>query len=185
MSERGAVPSVWKLSALSALARLTFAAVLDPYFLISAASKIGGSDLSIGPDVAGTVLSLGAFYELAPGALEAAGNDPAGLSLALRLGVQALVLAEAVLPVLLVVGLATRIAACGMIGLIAMTTMIDIFARNAPPEVIGALFDASPYDPISDLRLLWITVLAVPAVLGGGGLSLDASIRRLWHRGVV
>jgi len=28
-------------------------------------------------------------------------------------------------------------------------------------------------------------VLAVPAVLGGGGLSLDASIRRLWHRGVV
>jgi putative oxidoreductase len=101
------------------------------------------------------------------------------------LGVQALVLAQTVLPVLLVVGLATRIAASGMIGLIAMTAMIDIFARNAPPEVIGALFDASPYDPISDLRLLWITVLAVPAVLGGCGLSLDGLIRRLWHRGVM
>jgi len=99
--------------------------------------------------------------------------------------VQALVLAEAVLPVLLVLGLATRIAAVGMIGLIAMTAMIDIFARDAPPEVIGALFDASPYDPISDLRLLWITVLAVPAVLGGGGLSLDPFLRRLLHRGVL
>jgi len=92
--------------------------------------------------------------------------------------------AGAVSPVLLVLGLATRIAAFGMIGLIAMTVVIDIFARSAPPEVIGALFDASPHDPISDLRLLWITVLAVPAVLGGGGLSLDALIRRLWHRGV-
>jgi len=177
------VPSVWKLSALSALARQTFAAVWGPYFLISAASKIGGSDLSIGPDVAGTFLSFGAFYELAPGALAAAGNDPAGLSLALLLGLQATVLAEAVLPVLLVLGLATSIAAFGMIGLIAMTAMIDIFARNAPPEVIGALFDASPYDPVSDLRLLWITVLAVPAVLGGGRISLDALIRRLSHRG--
>lgn len=159
--------------------------MLGPYFLISAASKIGGSDLLIGPDVAGTCLSLGAFCELAPGAPEAAGNDPASLSLTLRLGVQALVLAEAVLPGLLVLGLATRIAAFGMIGLIALTAMIDIFARNAPPEVIGALFDASPYDPISDLRLLWITVLAVPAVLGGGRISLDALIWRLWHRGVV
>jgi putative oxidoreductase len=92
--------------------------------------------------------------------------------------------AGAVLPVLLVLGLATRIAAFGMIGLIAMTVVIDIFARSAPPEVIGALSDASPHDPISDLRLLWITVLAVPAVLGGGGLSLDALIRHLWHRGV-
>jgi len=183
VSERKAVPSVWKLSALSA--RLTFAAVLGVYFLISAASKIGGSDLLIGPNVAGTFLALGAFYELAPVALEAAGNDPAGLSLPLRLRVQALVLAEAVLPVLLVLGLATRIAAVGMIGLIAMTAMIDIFARDAPPEVIGALFDASPYDPISDLRLLWITVLAVPAVLGGGGLSLDPFLRRLLHRGVL
>ena len=89
------------------------------------------------------------------------------------------------MPVLLVLGLATRIAAVGVIGLIAVTAMIDIFARNALPEVIGALFDASPDDPISDLRLPWITVLAVPAVLGGGWMSLDAVLRRLWDRGVV
>ncbi len=35
-----------------------------------------------------------------------------------------------------------------------MTAMIDILARNASPGVIGTLFDASLYDPISDLRFL-------------------------------
>lgn len=92
------------------------------------------------------------------------------LSLALHLGVQALVLVEVIFPVLLVFGLATRIATSGMI---ALTTVIDIYARHAPPEVIGALFDARPYDMILDLRLLWITVFAIPAVLGGCGLSLQ------------
>ena len=77
------------------------------------------------------------------------GNDPAGLSKGLRLGVQPMGLADAALPVLLVLlvlGLAPRIAAVGMIGLIAMTTIIDIVARPAAPEVIGARFDANPCD---------------------------------------
>ncbi len=48
-----------------------------------------------------------------------AGNDPTGLSLALHLGVQALVMPEAALPVLLVLELVTEITAVGTIGLIA------------------------------------------------------------------
>jgi putative oxidoreductase len=182
MANLGVVPLIWKLSALSALSRLTFAAVLGQYFLISAVSKIGGSDLSVGPNVPGTFLSLGAFYELAPQALTAAGYNSENLSLALLLGVEVIVLAEVILPVLLVFGLATRIAAFGMIGLILLTTVIDIYARHAPPEVIGALFDARPYDTILDLRLLWITVLAIPAILGGGALSLDAFVRRILRK---
>ncbi len=172
----------WVLSALGFQARLVFAAVLSTYFLISAASKIGGSDLSMGPDVTGTFLSLGAFYSLAPVQLEVAGGAPAMLSIAVWIAVHGLVMAEALLPVLLVVGLATRFAALGLIGLVIMTSAIDVFGHGAPPEAVGSLFDASPYDQILDLRLLWIMLLTVPAALGGGWLSIDVALRTLRRR---
>lgn len=176
MSANRAIAPPWILSALGFQARLVFAAVLCPYFLISAASKFGGSDLSMGPDVAGTFLSLGAFYSLAPGQMDVAGGDPAMLPMANWVAVHGLVLAEALLPMLLVIGLATRFAAIGLVGLVITTSVIDIFDHSAPPEVVGGLFDASPYDQILDLRLLWIMLLSVPAVLGGGWLSLDGAL---------
>ncbi len=177
-----AITPQWILSSLGFQARLVFAAVLCPYFLISAASKIGGSDLSMGPDVAGTFLSLGAFYSLAPGQLDANGGDPAMLPAAVRVAVYGLVLAEGLLPVLLVIGFATRFAAIGLVGLVIATSAIDILGHGAPPEVVGGLFDASPYDQILDLRLLWIMLLSVPAALGGGWLSLDLALGTLRRR---
>ncbi|MEI4263913.1 hypothetical protein [Roseovarius sp. D0-M9] len=182
MTEGKPISPPWILSALGLQARLVFAAVLGPFFLISAASKIGGSDLSMGPDVAGTFLSLGAFYSLAPGQLDAAGGDAAMLPIAVLIAVHTLVLAEALLPVLLVIGFATRLAAIGLIGLVITTSAIDIFGHGAPPEVVGGLFDANPYSQILDQRLLWIMLLSVPAALGGGWLSIDSALGTLRRR---
>lgn len=58
MSADRAIAPPWILSALGLQARLIFAAFLCPYFLITAASKIGGSYLSMSPHMAGTFLSL-------------------------------------------------------------------------------------------------------------------------------
>jgi len=172
----------WILSAFGPQARLVFLAVLGLCFLILAANKIGGRDLSMGPDVTGTFLSLGAFYSLAPVQLEVAGGAPAMLSIAIWIALHGLVMAKALLPVLLVVELATRFAALGLISLVIITSAIDVFGHGAPPEAVGGLFDASPYDQILDLRLLWIMLLTVPAALGGGWLSIDVALRTLRRR---
>ncbi len=182
MSGERAIASPWILSALGFQTRLVFAAVLGPYFLISAVRKIGGNTLSMGPDVAGTFLSFGAFYSFAPARLSAVSGDPAMLPIGVLIAVHGLVLAEGLLPVLLVIGFATRLAAIGLIGLVIITSAIDIFSHGAPLEVVGGLFDASPYDQILDLRLLWIMLLTVPAALGGGWLSIDGVLGTLGRR---
>ena len=70
-----AITPPWVLSALGLQPRLVFASVRCTYFLISAAIKIGGKELSKGPDVAGNFLPLGAFYSLVAGQLGGAGGD--------------------------------------------------------------------------------------------------------------
>lgn len=80
---------------------------------------------------------------------------------------------EMILPILVVVGLLTRLSALGMIGFIGVQTFVDIQFHGADEKTIGAMFDRFPDAAISDQRLLWVFVMVVLVIKGGGYLSLD------------
>lgn len=161
---------------LGLLARLVFLAVLVPYYLNSALTKFSGP----------FSIADGAYYQIALPAVDAAGGDVSAVSffpwgLMVFLGSYG----EIILPLLIVVGLFTRIAALGMIGFVAVQTLTDILVHNVDATTIGALFDRFPDSVILDQRLLWIFPLAYLAVKGAGILSLDKLLCTLWTRRMI
>ncbi|SMX32953.1 DoxX family protein [Actibacterium lipolyticum] len=154
---------------LPTLARFAFAATLLFYFWNSGMTKLGDGISGI------FTPSLGAYGQIFPKALEAVGYDISKLGLFHRLVVMAGTYAEFVLPLLLVVGFATRLAALGMIGFITVQTLTDLFGHGAiaHAETVGAWFDRFPDSLILDQRLFWLTVLVTLVLRGGGPLSLD------------
>jgi putative oxidoreductase len=64
--------------------------------------------------------------------------------------------AEFILPLMLVIGLFSRIAALGMMVFIAVQTFVDVTVHQIGAESIGSLFDRFPDAVIADQRLLWI-----------------------------
>lgn len=159
---------------LPSLARFTFAATLLIYFWHSAMLKVGPGLLGVFQP------SLGAYAQIFPKAMEAAGYDAGALSLFHSVVVIAGTLAEFVLPLLIVVGLMTRLAAVGMIGFVVVQTLTDLYGHGAlaQAETLGAWFDRVPDSLIMDQRMFWLVLLAVPALLGAGPLSLDRLFRR-------
>ena len=159
---------------LPTLARLVFAGVLLMYFWASGMTKLGSG-------ITGLFLpSLGAYAQIFPRAMEAAGYDISQLGLWHRLVVLAGTWAEFILPLLILLGLMTRLAAIGMIGFIIVMTATDLIGHGAwaQPETLGAWFDRAPDSLIMDQRALWLLVLMVLVVKGAGPLSLDRLIRR-------
>ncbi|EAQ02806.1 hypothetical protein OB2597_15530 [Pseudooceanicola batsensis HTCC2597] len=159
---------------LPLLARFVFAAVLVPYYWASAATKIGGGISGIFSP------SVGAYAQIFPGAMEAAGFDSANLDLYHRIVVVAGTWAEFLLPLLIVLGLLTRLAALGMIGFVVVQSLTDLFGHGgiAHEGTLGAWFDRTPDALILDQRALWINLLGTLVVLGGGLLSADRLIFR-------
>ncbi|MEM5474679.1 hypothetical protein WNZ14_23405 [Hoeflea sp. AS60] len=158
---------------LGLIARFAFAAVLWGYFLNSAKTKVGDGLIGF------FSISSGAYYQIALPAVEAAGGDVDAVSffpwgLIVFMGTYA----EFLLPLLIVVGLFSRLAALGMIGFIAVQTFVDITVHQIGAESIGALFDRFPDSIIADQRLLWIVPLTVIAIKGPGLLSVDALLSR-------
>jgi putative oxidoreductase len=158
---------------LGLFARLVFLAVLVPYYLNSALTKFDGP----------FSISDGAYYQIALPAVDAAGGDVSAASffpwgLMVFLGSYG----EIILPLLLVVGLFTRIAALGMIAFIAVQSLTDILVHNVDAGTIGALFDRFPDSVILDQRLLWIFPLAYLVVKGAGMLSLDKLLCTIWTK---
>ncbi len=163
---------------LGLAARFVFAAVLWLYFLNSARTKVGEGLLGF------FSISDGAYYQIALPAVDAAGGDvsqvafiPWGLMVVMG------TYGEFVLPLLVVLGLFTRIAALGMIAFVAVQTLVDVTVHQVGPETIGALFDRFPDSVILDQRLLWVFPLAYLAVKGAGAVSLDTLAGRAWRRG--
>jgi putative oxidoreductase len=158
---------------LGLIARFAFAAVLWSYFLNSAKTKVGDGLLGF------FSISPGAYYQIALPAVEAAGGDVDAVSffpwgLLVFMGTYA----EFILPLLIVIGLFSRIAALGMIGFIAVQTFVDITVHQIGAESIGAWFDRFPDSIIADQRLLWIVPLTVIILKGPGLLSVDAWLAR-------
>ncbi|KPP84978.1 MAG: putative oxidoreductase [Rhodobacteraceae bacterium HLUCCA08] len=158
---------------LTSAARLIFAAVLTGYFWASALTKLDGIFTP----------SLGAYAQIFPRAMEAAGYDAAQLGLFHWAVVMAGTYAEFILPALLLAGLLTRLAALGMIGFITVQSLTDLIGHGgiAHPETLGAWFDRLPDGLILDQRAFWVFVLLVLVLKGGGPLSVD---RLLFGRSV-
>lgn len=159
---------------LPTLARLVFAGVLLGYFWASGLTKLGDGLTGIFQP------SLGAYAQIFPRAMEAAGYDITQFGLWHKLVVLAGTWAEFILPLLIVLGLMTRLAALGMIGFVIVQTLTDLFGHGAlaHPETLGAWFDRVPDTPILDQRALWFVLLMVLVVKGAGALSLDRVLTR-------
>lgn len=158
---------------LGALARFAFAAVLWGYYLNSARTKVEEGILGF------FSITPGAYYQIAYPAVEAAGGDVAAVSfipwgLIVTLGTYA----EFILPVLVIAGLFSRIAALGMICFIFVQSLVDITVHEVGPEALGALFDRFPDSAILDQRLLWLLPLILIVVKGPGLISIDHLLAR-------
>jgi putative oxidoreductase len=163
---------------LGLAARFVFAAVLWLYFLNSARTKVEEGLFGF------FSIRDAAYYQIALPAVDAAGGDvsqvafiPWGLMVVMG------TYGEFLLPLMVVLGLFTRIAALGMIAFVTVQTLVDVTVHQVGPETIGALFDRFPDSVILDQRLLWIFPLAYLAIKGGGAFSLDALAGRAWRRG--
>lgn len=149
---------------LTTAARFSFTSVTLLFFWTSGKTKIGDSIFSP---------SFGAYAQIFPKKFESLGYDESLMS-----GLDTLVVllgtyAEFILPAMIALGLFTRLASIGMIGFIGMMSVVDIYGHNADATTIGAMFDRLPYGLIMDQRLLWVFLLLVLVIKGGGPISLD------------
>ncbi|MBE70559.1 MAG: hypothetical protein CMO07_07410 [Thalassospira sp.] len=142
-----------------------FVLLLLPYYINSAMTKIDGFGLS-----------AGAFAQILPPIAEQYLYDTSAIPFfPWYLIVWAGTLGEFVLPILIVAGLFTRLAALGMIGFVVVQTVVDVVFHGA---ALGGLANGLPTELI-DHRLLWISLLVALVFAGGGKLSVD---RFLSHR---
>jgi len=149
--------------AVPLLARFTFAAVLLNYFWVSAATKLDGLFTP----------SFNAYAQIFPRQMEAAGYDVSGFGVFHWLVIMAGSYAEYILPLLIIIGLFTRLAALGMIGFIIVQTLTDIVGHGLDAGTIGALFDKNSGSLIMDQRLYWVFGLLTLIGMGAGRISLD------------
>lgn len=154
---------------LPLLARLIFAAVLLVYFWSSALTKLGDGVFSP---------SVGAYAQIFPRAMEAAGYDPSQMGALRTLIVLLGTWAEFALPVMIVLGALTRMAALGMIGFVVVQSLTDVLGHSVAP---GAWFDRFSDAIIADQRALWVLLLGVLVVKGAGALSVDHFLGKFLH----
>ncbi len=159
--------------ALPLLARFTFAAVLLGYFWNSARTKLGEGVLGfLHP-------SDGAYVQIFPRAVEAAGYDVSQLGAFHWAVVTAGTLAELLLPLLIALGLFVRLAALGMIGFTVVQSLTDIWGHGVAGDDLGRWFDAASGSLIIDQRSLWVFLCLTLVFTGAGQFSLDRMLARL------
>jgi putative oxidoreductase len=162
---------------LGLLARLVFAGVLLVYYFSSARTKIGEGVFGF--------LSIGdnAYFQILPKVVEAHGFDASQVPVfPYGVIVAAGTYAELLLPVLIVLGLFTRLAALGMIGFVFVQSYVDIFAHGVDAKTIGGWFDRMPDAAILDQRALWVFLLLTLVLRGPGMVSLDHVLGRATGR---
>ena len=152
---------------LGTRARLVFAGVLFMYYWNSALTKVGDGVFGLFQP------SASAYIQIFPQAVEAVGYDVSQLSIVHWAVVVAGTWAEFLLPVLLVIGLFTRLAALGMIGFIFVQSIVDITGHGVAEADIGAWFDGASGALIMDQRAFWVFLLLYLVFKGGGPLSMD------------
>ncbi len=158
---------------LGLLARFVFAGVLFVYFFNSALTKVGEGALGI------LTVTDKAYFQILPTVVERFGYDATQVPfIPYGLIVHAGTYAEIILPVLIVVGLFTRLAAAGMIGFVVVQSYVDIAFHGVDAKTIGALFDRLSNSVILDQRSLWVFLLVYLVIRGAGAISLDHLLSR-------
>ncbi|NND20478.1 MAG: DoxX family protein [Silicimonas sp.] len=158
---------------MTTLARFLFAAILLFYYWNSGLTKLGGGFLGF------LFPSDGAYIQIFPKAVEAAGYDISQLGTFHYLVVLAGTWAEFLLPLAIVIGLFTRLAALGMIGFVVVQTLTDLFGHGgiAHEGTLGAWFDRLPDAIVLDQRAFWVFLLLYLVFRGAGPLSVDRVLK--------
>jgi putative oxidoreductase len=82
--------------------------------------------------------------------------------------------AEFALPVLILIGLLTRLAALGMVGFVLIQSLTDVIGHGA---AWGAWFDRASDAVILDQRAFWMLLFLVLILKGAGPISVDLLLR--------
>lgn len=161
---------------LGLAARFVFAAVLFLYFFNSALTKVGKGVVGF------FEVSVGAYAQILPKLMEEVSYNTSAIpTFPYKVIVYAGTYAEFLLPILIVLGLFTRLAALGMIAFIVVMTYTDIYGHGVGAATIGSLFNSNPSALIADQRTLWVFLLLVLVLKGPGFISLDTLFGR-WSR---
>ena len=156
---------------LPSVARLVFAATLLTYYLNAGVQKLGDGVLGLFQP------STGAYVTIFPKTFEAVGYDVTQLGFVHWAVAFAGTWGEIILPVLIVLGLFTRIAAAGMIVVVIVQSWVDIVGHGLAETDIGSWFDNLPTAVIYDQRAFWIVLLLILVFRGAGPLSVDRLIQ--------
>lgn len=148
-------------------ARHVFAATLFFYFWNSAVSKLGEGIFGF------LQPSFNAYIQIFPKRLEAADFDISGFGAIEWLVAVAGTWAEFILPVAIVIGLFTRLAAFGIIGFIFVQSIVDVYGHGVSGPDIGGWFDGHSGSLILDQHLFWVFLMVILIVKGAGFLSVD------------
>lgn len=161
---------------VGALARLTFFGVLFFYFWNSGKTKIGEGLFGIF-----NIQDSAYIQILGEEGMLAYEFDTANIPWYIDLVVFMGTMAEFVLPLMIVLGLFTRIAAAGMAIFIFVQSYVDIYIHKIDAGTIGTLFDREATSLVYDQRALWLFILAVLILKGGGNLSVDRLLSNWWR----
>jgi len=156
---------------LPTLARFVFAAVLLFYFWNSAKTKVSDGYFGF------LTPSDSAYMQIFPKTSKVLGYDSSALNGFHWLIAVTGTITEFVLPLLIIIGLFTRIAALGMAGFVMMQSYVDITGHDLGDKDIGAWFDHSSDSLLMDQRLLWMVLFAILVTKGAGPISLDRMFR--------
>jgi putative oxidoreductase len=150
------------------IARICFASVLLFYYWNSGYQKLGeGLDGLFFP-------SDGAYVSILPKRMDEVGYDISQLGTLDYLIVFLGTWAELILPLLIVIGLFTRVAALGMIGFVIVQSYVDVVGHGIDTKTFGSFFDGQSNGLVADQRFLWIFLLLLLVVRGAGPISVDA-----------
>ncbi|MEM9999358.1 MAG: DoxX family protein [Pseudomonadota bacterium] len=158
-------------------ARFAFASVLLLYYMNSGWQKLGDGIFGfLNP-------SIGAYASILPSVMEQYGFDPSAIPFfPFGMIVYAGTWTELLLPILIVVGLFSRLAALGMIFFVMVQTYVDVNFHGLEDRFIGSMFDRFQDAIVWDQRFLWVFVLAIIVINGPGKLSLDYWLGRRYAR---
>lgn len=156
---------------LPTLARALFVAVLMVHYLHSGLTKLGDGLWGL------VIPSAGAYAQIFPRAFEAAGYDTNAMTSLHYAVVVAGTWAEFALPLLIAIGLLTRLAALGMIGFVVVQSATDLWGHGQWSE-LGVWLDRFPNAVMLDQRSMWIFMLLVLVIRGAGPISVDQLLKR-------
>lgn len=174
----GALQAIFENWLLGLLARVMFSSVTMVWLWNSALTKVvsRGSD---GGVLDYFTVEANAMAQIAPKAFENAGYDASLLGPEYWLIAYAGTFGEFILPLLILIGLFTRVAALGMIGFMAVLTWVDVTGHGAVTFELSKMFDRMPSDIVMDQRMIWLFPLIYLVLRGPGAVSIDGLYQRV------